>query len=213
MNVINTIIFDFDGTIADSFQKTFEVIIKLAKKYGFGREVKERDIKLYKSKDVKEIIKEVNIPVFKLPFLINKGQHELNKEIGNIEPFGGMISVISELKNGGFILGILTSNSESNVKQFLKNNKIDIFDFIYSGTGLLGKGIMLKKLIKNENIEIDKTVYVGDETRDIRAAHETGIRAVAVTWGFNTKEPLLKEKPDWIVGKPEQLLKIFASEK
>jgi phosphoglycolate phosphatase len=211
MNQINTVIFDFDGTIADSFQKTLGAIIKIANDYGVEG-VSKIDIELYRKKDLREVIKEAKVPVYRLPFLIKRGQREIAKVIESVKPFKGMVEVIRELDTKDIRLGILTTNSEGNVRKFLKDNKIDIFDFIYSGTSLFGKGKALRRLIKDKKLEVNRIVYVGDETRDIQAAHETGIRAVAVTWGFNTKEPLLKENPDWIADKPEQLLKIFASE-
>ena len=208
MKVANTLIFDFDGTIADSFEKTLGAIIKISKDFGIG-EISEKDIGLYRSGGAKEIIKKAKVPIHKIPFLIKRGQEEVSKVIGSIKPFRGMVEVISDLKRSGLKLGILTTNTADNVNQFLKNNKIENFDLIYSGSSVFGKGKVLRRLIKDKELDKEKTVYVGDEIRDIEAAKEVGMKSVAVTWGFNMKKLLLKAKPDWLIENPEELLKIF----
>lgn len=209
MKKFNTIIFDFDGTIADSFEETLKSIIKVSKDFGIGK-ISKKDIELYRSKGVKEIIKKAKIPPYKVPFLIKRSQQEISKVINKIKPFEDIVEVIRELKRRRFVLGILTTNAKNNVRVILRNNNIDVFDFIYSDNSVFGKGIILKRLIKQEELNKEKIVYVGDEIRDIEATKEVGIKSVAVEWGFNTKELLLKVKPDWLIKDPKDLLKIFS---
>jgi len=202
---VSIAIFDFDGTIADSFEKTLSVTIQIMKDYGIDG-INKKFVSLYRNNNIKNVIKEAKIPLYKVPFIIKKGQHEVSKVIKNVKPFKGMDNLIRDLKRKGLKLGILTTNSEYNVKQFLKINNINAFDFIYTGSSLFGKGKFLKKIIKMKKFIPEKTIYIGDETRDIKAAKEAGVKSVAVTWGFNNKKLLLKEKPDFIVDKPEDLL-------
>ncbi|MFZ1324135.1 MAG: HAD hydrolase-like protein, partial [Candidatus Saccharimonadales bacterium] len=56
------------------------------------------------------------------------------------------------------------------------------------------------------------TVYIGDETRDIQAARMAFIRAVSVTWGFNTRRILEKQRPAYLIDTPEELLSIRLKE-
>jgi phosphoglycolate phosphatase len=68
---------------------------------------------------------------------------------------------------------------------------------------------MMKKIIKLERLDKDACIYVGDETRDIEAAHRAKLPIVSVTWGFNSKKILVKYKPDFLANQPNDLLKIL----
>jgi phosphoglycolate phosphatase len=204
-----TIIFDFDGTIADSFKQTLQTTINISEEYGV-KGIDKNLIKVYRNKDLREIIKESKIPVYRLPFIIKKGQKEISKIIKTVKPFEGMIKLLLLLKKRGVRLGILTSNTEYNVKQFLINNKIDVFDFVYSGSSIFGKAKILKKVIKSKKLIPQNTLFVGDETRDIQAAKENGVKSAAVSWGFNTSKLLLKSKPDYLIKRPSELLDILS---
>jgi len=53
--------------------------------------------------------------------------------------------------------------------------------------------------------------YVCDEVRDIEAARKSGISSIAVTWGYNTKDALIKENPDFLANTPDELRDIIIS--
>jgi phosphoglycolate phosphatase-like HAD superfamily hydrolase len=118
-----------------------------------------------------------------------------------------MVPALKELKKAGFSLGIITSNSEKNVKNFLEINEIfDIFDFIHSGRNLFGKDKVIKQLFKKKKIAKNSIIYVGDETRDIEMAKKIGIPIIAVSWGFNAKEILGALGPNKMIDNPKDLL-------
>ena len=62
--------------------------------------------------------------------------------------------------------------------------------------------------LKNKEI-----VYVADETRDIEAAKKAKVRIISVTWGFNSREILKKQNPDFLVDRPEEILRIIDDER
>ena len=139
--------------------------------------------------------------------MVKRGQEELGKNISSLKPVEGIEAIVEALKNKGFNLGILSSNSKDNLGKFLKqNNLINFFDFIVSENNLFGKTKALNGILKKHKITRGDTYYIGDETRDVEAAQDAGIKSIAVCWGFNTKEILLKSRPDFIVDKPENIL-------
>ncbi len=111
----------------------------------------------------------------------------------------------------GVRFGILSSNTQENVKQFLDKNELDFFDFVRTGKSVFGKSHMINKIIKQRKVRKSDVFYVCDEVRDIEAAKKSGIKSVAVTWGYNTKDALIKENPDFIVDTPEELRNIIIS--
>ena len=56
-------------------------------------------------------------------------------------------------------------------------------------------------------------IYIGDETRDIEAAHDAKIKIIAVTWGLNSRQILTKYKPEWLVNAPDDVITVLTGEK
>jgi phosphoglycolate phosphatase len=66
----------------------------------------------------------------------------------------------------------------------------------------LAKDKTLKTILRLHGFLPKNTIYIGDETRDIRAAASVSISSVSVTWGYESKQLLSKANPDYIVSKP-----------
>lgn len=204
------IVFDFDGTIADTYQAIVNITNDLSSEFGY-QPMDEEELLLLKNLSSKEIVKRTEISLFKLPFLVKRVQKELGYQIAELSPIKGIESVLLELKQKDYILGIVTSNVRENVVVFLQNNNLEyIFDFIYSGINIFGKHRIINELVKKHNLNKTDVIYVGDETRDIRSARKSGIRIIAVGWGFNSQEILAEHKPDFLAVKPTELLKAIA---
>lgn len=215
--MIKYIIFDFDGTIADTFQTILEIGNRLSIELGYGEKRKELGLEKITKKDIekmrnsmpKDLIKKYKFPMRKLPFVLKRIRQELNKKIAFVKPIKNIKNVLWKLKNNGYKMGILTSTSEENVRKFLKKNKLELFDFIYSGSSIFGKHKVMKSLLKKQKLKRKEVIYVGDETRDIEAAKKAKVKIISVTWGFNTKQILKKQKPDFLIDKPKELMKIL----
>ncbi len=202
------IFFDFDGTIADSFDGMMEVFNKMANEYGYDK-IDKKDIDAFRKLSLRDIIKKFAIPKWKLPLIIYRARKIFNKRLPSILMVPGMKEVLRELKKRQYCLGILTSNSEKNVRDFLTRQGIDFFDFIFSESSLFGKDKALKKIVQNHGWDTKRFFYVGDETRDVEAAKKSGVSSVAVCWGFNSESILKEYAVDHIVRKPRGLLRIF----
>ena len=203
------LIFDFDGTIVESFETILRILRSISKNFGIDK-ITDKDIKRFKEMGVRQSIKDSKISLIKIPVIVKRVKKMLNKEIANLSFFSGLREVFLELKKRKYNLGILTSNSKDSVEKFLKRNNLDFFEFIYSDSTLFGKDKLLKKLLKKHNIKPDKVVYFGDEIRDIQAALKLNIKIVAVCWGFNTKKALEKYKPTYLIEKPSEILALFS---
>lgn len=203
------LIFDFDGTLADSRKTLLDIANNLAWEFGFDR-ITENEMMRLSNLSSKDIFYQSPIPTYKIPFLLRRIKKELNEKIASIEPFEGIKEALNILKKQGYILGILTSNLQENVLDFLNNNNLqEYFDFVYSASTLFGKHKVLKKIIKKHHLSIHKIFYVGDETRDIEAAKKTKIKMVAVTWGFNSASVLAEYHPDFLIHTPQELTQII----
>lgn len=205
-----TIIFDFDSTLAESLPQVKKIFLEIAKEMNFKQISEEMMGKLIR-KEVKETLKELKIPIFKLPKIERLFRQKMKMVIKKIKPFSKIKETISELKKEGYSLGILSSNSQENVLWFLKKYQLDsYFDFVDGGSGFFGKARKIKKLLKKNKLKRDEVVYIGDETRDITAAQKNKIRVISVTWGVNPRKVLTKYRPDWLADNPKELLKILS---
>lgn len=202
------VIFDFDGTIADSFQATLRIGNQLAAEYAF-RPVHEHDIERLRGSSYREIAAHIGIPWHRIPRVAMRIHREMSAQVSQLQPIAGLPAVLSELRNRGFTLGILTSNSRANVQQFLEAHALGGFDFIGAAVNLWGKQRSLKALLRARKLAHEDVVYVGDEVRDIEATRALTVPMIAVGWGFTTSAYLAAHRPDHLIERPEELLEIL----
>lgn len=204
---VKLIVFDFDGTIADTHSAFVGIVNRLSGQFGY-QPVGEEEVARMRHLSSRAIVAESQVPLWKLPFLLRKVTSELGKEIADIVPVHGIDKALFVFKQYGYQLGILTSNSKKNVIAFLEKNGLnDLFDFIDSGTGIFRKDKAIKTVLKRHKVAAANLIYVGDETRDIEAAQKSRVKVIAVGWGFNSPEVLAQHKPDFLVNTPQELIK------
>ncbi|WP_026732599.1 HAD-IA family hydrolase [Fischerella sp. PCC 9605] len=203
------IIFDFDGTIADTVDALVSIANRLAKEFGYVQ-ITPEELALLRNLTSREIINYSGISLFKIPFLVKKVKEELKNKIPELEPIPGMKEALTLLKTEGHRLGIITSNSKDNVTEFLTINELNnLFEFIYSGVTIFGKTTIINNLLRQKQIGTEEVIYVGDETRDIEASKKANIKVIAVTWGFNSPEVLAKQNPNFLIHHPSELVEVI----
>lgn len=201
------ILFDFDGTLADTLRHMLLISNRLSGIYGY-KKVKEEEIEYLRQKKTREALQELNIPILQLPRIVSSIKRELRQNMHLVRPFTQIREVLYQLKSR-FCLGIVTSNSAQNVHLFLEKHQMPWFDIIYSGSNLFGKSRILRKIVRKYQLSQKDIVYVGDETRDVEAAKKTGIDMIAVSWGMNAAETLFHSQPTYLIHTPEELLSLF----
>ena len=198
------VLFDFDGTLADTFEVGVAILNILAGEFGF-RQLPPEEVAQARDFSTRSLMKHLGIPRMKLPRISQRGTEEMAKRIDLVRPCAHMPGIVRHLHAAGFRLGILTSNSESNVRAFLKNEDLEIFDFIKSSSKLLGKGSVLRGIMREHRLKPREIFFVGDELRDIEAAQETGVHIAAVTWGYNSRAAIEASAPDYLFEHPSEI--------
>lgn len=182
------IIFDFDGTIADSFQYVYDFLCREA-----GRAADEQAAAAmqYHGMSMKAMALKLGIPLWRLPFLYFRGRKVMREHLMDVQPFGGMPELIRALHSSGERLYIVSSNSARNIRNFLKTNELEgYFIGVRGGAGIFGKVSIIRQVLVRYRLAKTNCWYIGDEVGDMVAAKAVGIRAVAVTWGFASVETL-----------------------
>lgn len=204
-----TLIFDFDGTIADTLSAIIRLVNEHADDYHI-RPLGDSDVDELRGMSNIDIIKKYKVPLVKVPSLVLRAQKELNQRIDEMTLFPGIRDLILGLKGLGVQLGILTSNSRENVLKFLRAQKLDVFDFIHAEQNFFGKNWALLHLLKKHGLKKDEVLYVGDEVRDIEACQKVGVPVIAVTWGFHRRKLLADKGPTFLVDAASDIRAIVA---
>ena len=202
------VLFDFDGTLVDSFECVMNHTIYLADVFNF-KKISKDEVAELRDLSTKELVKFLKIPIYRIPALIRHMRAYVHQEILHLKPIEHIHSVVETLFNAGVDLGILTSNSIENVTMWLDaQNMRHFFDFVHIESNYLSKKYLIKKTLKTHKIDKSQAYYICDETRDIDAAQKNGVRSIAVTWGYNSERALIKYQPSFIAHHPKDILKI-----
>jgi HAD superfamily hydrolase (TIGR01549 family) len=202
-----TLVFDFDGTLANSFDAILQLANALAPEFGY-RPARTDEIELLRASSYQAIATQLGIAWHKIPQIVVRMHSELRRNMNALQTFDGLPEVLSELESRGHVLGILTSNSRENVERFLAARDLDHFDFIVSSPSVWGKENRLRTLLHRRGLRPQDVLYVGDEVRDIEATRPLQVGMIAVAWGFSAHALLAAHAPDYLVREPADLLTI-----
>lgn len=204
----SVLIFDFDGTLADTFGVGLGIFNQLSAEFGF-RSIADEEISAARKMSARELIDAYGISHRKVPQIAARGLKLLHARMGEVQPFAEIPQVLQTLKARGYTLGILTSNSEDNVRLFLNRHGLTMFDFVRTSSRLFGKAREIRYLFRKHRWPKDTVALLGDECRDIEAAQKAQLPIVAVSWGFNSQEALTAQSPVALIHQPQELLELF----
>lgn len=204
-----TILFDFDGTLAETMMLIHKVFNRLSSVYGY-RHLPEDEIEAVRHLTIHEFIEYVGISLWKVPIVAIHARHLMHQDIHEVHPPQGLVDILTRIHDSGrYHMDILTSNRPKNVHKFLAEHAMDWFDEVHATRSILSKKRRVKKYIREKGIDPQTLYYVGDTSVDVESARLAGSRSVAVSWGLNTEEALARSNPDHLVADPGGLLKIF----
>ena len=203
-----SVIFDFDGTLANSITVGFKLANIIIEKLGMAA-ITDDEFALLRNKSYKDIIKAYNIPLWQIPKLLLQLRNSVKKNLDQVHPFPGIASLLHSLEAENMRLFVLTSNSRDIVSSFLERHEITVFEDIYSEKNIFGKAKAIERFLKLQKLSKEEVLYVGDEVRDAEACNSIGVDCVSVTWGFNAREILEQHNPRYIADTPQDLHKII----
>jgi phosphoglycolate phosphatase len=212
--VKQVVIFDFDGTLANSISLALRIYNEHADHFGCmpidETELPQlrqavRDLGYAKAMKLKQV------RISRVPAMLVTLSKEMKQHMAEVTPYEGIIQALEELKAKGYRLGVLTSNQEHIVREFLETHQYPLFDFIVSEKTLFGKDKALKRIMKKFALDRRGVVYVGDETRDVVACHKADIDVIAVGWGLAGHEGFTKDVPTKLIASTSELVATIES--
>jgi len=198
------VIFDFDGTLADTWPWFARVVNDVADRYDFRR-IANDEMAALRGLGAAEVMQRLGVPRWKLPMIANHMRRRKAREIGETKLFAGVDRMLSTLAEGGMKTAIVSSNAESNVRAVLgpaNAARIGIFE---CGAAVFGKTARFRRVLRRTGVPAARTICIGDEIRDLEAARSAGIAFGAVHWGFTTPEALAARRPDQSFERMEEI--------
>lgn len=200
------IIFDYDGTIVDSGDLVYKSFNEIAKKYGI-KPIKtiSKFSELY-NKNIYDSIVDLGVSRKELPALINDWRRPFLDPNADVKLFPGMREVLNEISKK-YIIFVVTSNSTEAIELSIKRfnlNKISKVLGAEVSTSKVEKIKMIREEYPNSDI-----YYIGDTKGDVIEAKKIGVKIIAVAWGVHSRTQIERARPDYIIDKPEELLRIL----
>jgi len=200
------VLWDFDGTLADTLRNAVEIYNRIAPRH---KALPMTDPEEMRGLTTRELIKRHRIRCHRFPFLIREFLAEQSRTMPEVKLYDGIEEAVETLTSAGVRQGIVSSNSEANIRACLQQNQVEEhFEFAVGMRRLFGKKRGLRQALKLAGLSAGEVLYVGDETRDILAARQIAIRIASVTWGVHSQSLLKEHRPDYLITTPKQLMEV-----
>ncbi|TWA97013.1 HAD-IA family hydrolase [Bradyrhizobium stylosanthis] len=192
------VIFDLDGTLADSFPWFLRTINDVADRFGFRR-VADEDIEPLRHASSRDILTRLEVPLWKLPAIARHARRLKAEAAAEISLFAGVETMLRTLAENGVQLALVTSDSEANAREKL-GPAAALFSHFDCSASLFGKAAKFRRVIRCAGVDPAQVIAIGDEVRDIEAARAAGIACGAVCWGYAAPAALRALAPDHMFG-------------
>lgn len=200
------IIFDFDGTLADSAAWFAGTLNGVARRYGF-REIDVAEMARLRSQPNREIMRRLGVSPWKLPFIAAHVRKLAAQAAPSISLFPGVADMLRRLAGRGVKLAIVSSNSEETVRKVLGPDLAGLVTHYGCGASIFGKAAKFREIIRKSAIGEADILSVGDEVCDIEAARKVRLATGAVTWGYATAEILRAQRPSALFETTDDVLR------
>jgi phosphoglycolate phosphatase len=204
MNNYDLALFDFDGTLADSFPWFVGVMGEVADRFRFRRiDPSEHDV--VRCLDPKQFLRHVGLPLWKVPLVAAHVRKLQAQQIASILPFPGVHDLFRQLVERGVAVGVLTSNAEANVRAVLGPAASALVSHFDCDASLFGKARKIRSVLRRTGADPSRTILIGDEARDIDAARAAGVASGAVAWGYADVAALRAREPTEVFMRIEEI--------
>lgn len=209
MTLYKLVIFDFDGTLADSAPWFMRVLNDLADEHRFKR-VSDQEIEMLRDKSNREIMRYLGIRFWQMPAIARDMRKRSAEASGEIRLFDGIPELLKGFRKNGTQIAIVSSNGEETVRRVLGASSA-LVDHYSCGASLFGKAAKFRALQRKLKLRPDEVLAVGDEGRDVEAAHQAGFVSAAVTWGYATEAALRRCSPTFLANTVAELISLVGA--
>jgi pyrophosphatase PpaX len=200
---IKLLLFDFDGTLADTKKRWFHSILKVLKSEGLYCPECETRIIVHFGKKIKDVLEMIDIPSEEIARIRHKIYHEFLKQ----QPKTFNLSSLKDIQCKKFIL----SNSPSIVIKRALGKQSNLFDKIYTEEKFDNKPELIKQLKKKMKLSSEEVAYVADRAGDVLTAKKAGCLSIIIAskYAWSSMEEIVEAEPDYVVDSLQDFAKLF----
>lgn len=206
------LIFDFDGTLADTAPIILKVYSEIAKKNNL-RPITKKDYAELRKGSLGQARRWTGIRIWQFPLVVRSVKRLMGLESSKVQLFPGASELIDDLHDQNISMYILSRNTSDTINRVLRRydleDKIKVLPRRKSSFGSKTRAISL--FVRSNNLDKQSVWMIGDETRDIQAAKRAGVNSIAVTWGLQDESILKTYKPTHTVHTMTELGAIIRS--
>ncbi len=201
---MKNIIFDWSGVVRDTVTNQMWIVNHIFKRYGIGE---------ISTEEFRENWKQPPALFYQryLPEGYNEAERsklfqelQLDKDCPKATSFPEVVKLIHKCKEKGYFLAVVSSDFPETLLPEVKAYELEnVFKEIITDAN--DKLLPTQKIIKDYNLNLEDTYFVGDSNHEIDVAKEIGIKSVAVTWGFTSENILKARNPDYVARNVQEL--------
>jgi phosphoglycolate phosphatase len=189
-------IFDFDGTLADSFPWVISMMNDVADRFNFRR-VEDDEVESLRNCDAREIMRRLGIRRWKLPMIARYVRTRMAADIAHIHMFPGIGDMLEQLSAAGVRLAVVSANGEPTIRAVLGEHA-KLFEAYAGGVSLFGKRSKLLRMSRMTGVPAAQALVIGDEIRDLDASRAARMPFGAVSWGSTRAPAFIARSPDYL---------------
>jgi phosphoglycolate phosphatase len=203
------ILFDFDGVLADTLGDLLQFGQEVCDELGVKHVATTDDLDSLEIMSFATYGRQLEVPEHLVDEFVRRCLAKFGEKESPPEIFEGLGEVIWELSTGNDI-GVITGNSSENVNAFLAAHGLD--GCVRATYGVDSPGSKAEKISLAQNqfaVRGEAVFMVGDSASDVHAAKEASVKSIAVSWGHQSAETLIRAEPDYLVHSPKELMEVI----
>lgn len=215
MSKFDAVLFDFDGTVADTGEGVFFCIRKAIERFGL-RQPTEAEIRKFIGPPMVVSYKTLypqlsDDEVQKL--LVSFREDYVKTGLYKFRLYDGITELLKKLSESGIKTAVASSKPQKELERIITYSGIDKYIGAIVGADInykdSDKATIVEDAMKKLGVE-DKSrvLMVGDRKYDIVGAHKVGIACAAVLFGYGSHEEFEEYKAEYIVESFEEVEKL-----
>lgn len=210
-----TLLFDLDGTLLDTLLDLTNAINHMLKHFNHT-ERSAAEIRQFLGNGAIELVKKaIDQPLtdaeFEKRYRFYSDYYEKNSMV-HTKPYEGIMAMLDELKARGYKMAVISNKQDEAVQVLVKDLFGGYFEY---ARGVKSDGIkkpdprIIDSVLENMNASKSDAFLIGDSEVDIKTGKDAQIEVIACLWGFRDMKDIAPLKPEFIIGKPMDLLKVI----